>query len=61
MSIGPRRALDCREVAKVLNARIAMRQQRGTERIDLREPGWPETQTGSHATVTASIPEQTEP
>ena len=36
--------LDRREVAKVLNVGVAMRQQRRTERIDLSEPGGPEAQ-----------------
>lgn len=53
--------LDAREVAKILNERIAMRQQRRAERVDLREPRRPVTQrlpgdrrrlnAGTHGTV----------
>jgi hypothetical protein len=35
---------DGREIAKVGNARVSMRQQRGAKRIDLGKPCWPEAQ-----------------
>jgi hypothetical protein len=59
-------SIDCCEVAKVLNARVPMRQQRGAKRIDLGKPCWPEAQrlpghghslnARTHATVSQRNP-----